>query len=61
MKLHIKYQRPGLLLSDKKILKVFPYMSLCKTCDPVARPFLTYTKSVKQVTLVAGPVLTQGL
>ena len=35
MKLCIKYQRPvPLLLSDKNIFKVFPYMGLCKTSDP---------------------------
>ena len=27
----------GLLLSDKKIFKVFPYMGLCKTSDPWSR------------------------
>ena len=31
----------GLLVSGKKIFKVFPYMNLCKTSDPRAGPFLT--------------------
>ena len=28
----------SLLLSDKKIIKVFPYMGLCKTSDPRCKP-----------------------
>ena len=37
MKLYIKYQRQGLLVSEKKIFKVFPNTSLCKTTssDPI--------------------------
>ena len=27
----------GLMVSDKKIFHVFPYTSLCKTCDPQGR------------------------
>ena len=27
------------MVSDKKIFHGFPYMSLCKQCDPVAGPF----------------------
>ena len=34
MKLHIKYQRPGLYSFRQNNLKVFPYRSLCKTSDP---------------------------
>ena len=30
----------GLLVSDKKIFSLFPYISLCKTFDPEAVPFL---------------------
>ena len=30
----------GLVVSDKKFFSCFPYISLCKTCDPRAGPFL---------------------
>ena len=32
MKLCTKYQDPGLLVSDKKILEGFLYIGLCKPC-----------------------------
>ena len=39
MKLCTKYQRPGLLVSDK-IFEGFLFKILCKTVDPGAGPFL---------------------
>ena len=35
MKLHIKYQRPGHSGFSLEDFKVFPYVSLCKTCWPM--------------------------
>ena len=29
----------GLMISDKKIFSMFPYISLCKECDPGAGAF----------------------
>ena len=34
MMLHTKYQGSRSHGSDKKIFSCFPYISLCKTCDP---------------------------
>ena len=34
MILHSKYQGSSLVVSDKKIFHVAPYISLCKTRDP---------------------------
>ena len=34
MMLHTKYQGLALTVSEKKIFSCFPYISLCKTCDP---------------------------
>ena len=30
----------GLVVTDKKIFYISPYIGLCKTCDPGAVPFL---------------------
>ena len=37
MMLHTKYQGSRSHGSDKKIFSCFPYISLCKTCDPLVR------------------------
>ena len=35
MKLHTKYQSPGLSTFTQDDFQVFSYMGLCKTCDPL--------------------------
>ena len=34
MMLHTNIKALGLVVSDKKIFHVAPYISLCKACDP---------------------------
>ena len=34
MTLHTNIKALSLMVSDKKIFHVFPYISLCLTCDP---------------------------
>ena len=40
----VSYQNQGstlcLVVLDKKVFHVSPYIRLCKTCDPGAEPFL---------------------
>ena len=40
MKLHTKFKDLGLVVSEKKIFKDFPYESLCQTLGPGAGPYL---------------------
>ena len=39
----------GLALLDKKMFSYFPYISICKTCDPRAGPFLVPGVEFEQV------------